>query len=447
MANDLLQKYAGNVPRYTSYPTAPHFHDGITPDVYAGWLRALDGEDRLSLYIHVPYCDRLCWFCACHTKQVRQYAPVKTYLQALYEEIRTVGRHVSRSAPVTAIHLGGGSPTMLAADDLVALKQVLADNFTLVDGLELSVELDPNDLDSACYDALAAIGMTRASLGVQDFEAVVQQAINRPQTFEQTRDVIAEVRQRGVRSVNCDIVYGLPKQTMASFEATVRQIHSLKPDRVALFGYAHVPWMKKHQTMIDEATLPGAEMRFELMQKARSMLLDAGYMAIGIDHFALPADSLARAAKAGQLRRNFQGYSDDEATTIIGLGASSVGSFRQGYVQNIAPTGLYEKAVLAGTLAAARGIALSSDDRIRRWVIECIMCDFGLPIEELAKRFGPSSANILAEAHAICAEDPHITMNGGWFRIAPAARPFARSIAARFDTYLNSGGARHSIAV
>jgi oxygen-independent coproporphyrinogen-3 oxidase len=447
LMTDLIARYAGNVPRYTSYPTAPHFHIGIGPEVYADWLSALGAEDRLSLYIHIPYCDRLCWFCACHTKQTRQYAPVRTYLKALKAEIRYVGRLVRPEAEVTAIHLGGGSPTLLEPDDLVWLKQIIADNFTLGHEVELSVEMDPNDMDEARYDALAAIGMTRASLGVQDFEPKVQQAINRLQSFEQTKSVVDAVRVRGVRSVNCDIVYGLPHQTMASLETTVAAIVSLAPDRVALFGYAHVPWMKKHQTMIDEASLPDAGHRYALMARAADMLAAAGYQPVGIDHFARPGDSLAAAARDGRLRRNFQGYTDDQAGTIIGLGASSIGSFRQGYVQNIPATAQYEHSVLEGQLAAVRGVALDKDDHMRRWVIERIMCDFGFSLDDLMREFGAMAVAVIAEAQAIAASDDLLAIRNNRFEIAAPAKPFARSIAAKFDAYLNSGAGRHSMAV
>lgn len=444
---NLLARYAGNVPRYTSYPTAPHFHAGVDTAVYETWLRDLGAEDRLSLYLHIPYCDRLCWFCACHTKQTRQYAPVKTYLKALEAEIRTVGAMVDRSVQVTAIHLGGGSPTLLQPQDLLLLKRLIAENFTIDDSAEISVEMDPNDMDAPRYDALATIGMTRASLGVQDFEPIVQQAINRLQSFEQTQAVVEAVRARGVHSVNCDIVYGLPHQTLASLEQTVTGIVSLAPDRVALFGYAHVPWMKKHQTMIDDASLPDGQARFVLMTTAAQMLVEAGYLPIGIDHFALPGDSLAIARSEGNLRRNFQGYTDDQATTVIGLGASAIGSFRQGYVQNILATGQYERTVLDGQLAAIRGVALDPDDRMRRWVIERIMCDFGFSLDELMRAFGPPSVAIIAQAQSLCASDEYLAIADNQFCTAGPARPFARSIAAKFDAYLASGAGRHSMAV
>ncbi|MGV3552126.1 oxygen-independent coproporphyrinogen III oxidase [Rhizobium sp.] len=447
MTQDLLARYAGNVPRYTSYPTAPHFSASVGPETYARWLGALGPDDRISLYLHIPYCDRLCWFCACHTKQTLKYAPVTAYLAALQAEIETVGALVGKGAKVSAIHFGGGSPTLVSSEDMLVLKGVLADAFTLDEHVEISVEMDPNDLDDPHYEALAAIGMTRASLGVQDFEPHVQQAINRIQTFGQTKSVVDAVRARGVRSVNCDIVYGLPHQTMATLENTVSAIISLSPERVALFGYAHVPWMKKHQQMIPEASLPDGRMRLDLMNRAAEMLVEAGYVAIGIDHFARPDDSLAIAMAEGRLRRNFQGYTDDQATAIIGLGASSIGQFRQGYVQNNPATGVYEKTVLGGELAVVRGFELDDADRMRAWVIERVMCDFGFDVAALTGRFGGRSAAVIAEAQALAAGDPMVRFAEGRFEILPAARAFARSIAARFDAYLGAGAARHSAAV
>jgi oxygen-independent coproporphyrinogen-3 oxidase len=449
MAQHLLSKYQGNVPRYTSYPTAPHFHEEVGPSTYAAWLGALGEGDSVSLYIHIPYCDRLCWFCACHTKQTQKYEPVRAYLDALYREIENVGALVSPKSRVTALHLGGGSPTMLAPEDMIELKARLARAFTFSPDAEISVEMDPNDLDGPRYDALTAIGMTRASLGVQDFTDKVQQAINRIQTFAQTRSVVEEVRKRGVRSLNCDIVYGLPHQTMETLAETIDDIIFLNPDRIALFGYAHVPWMKKHQTMIDEASLPGPDMRYRLMNQAGGMLRDAGYIPIGIDHFARPGDPLAVAMQEGRLTRNFQGYTDEGATALIGLGASSIGKLPQGYVQNNPATGVYQKQALSGELTTVRGVAFTEDDLLRAYVIERLMCDYALSFSDLSARFGASAGTILAEAQALVASDAdgHVSLMGDQLIVADEAKPFVRSIAAAFDAYLSQGRGRHSAAV
>ncbi|AYD00986.1 oxygen-independent coproporphyrinogen III oxidase [Neorhizobium sp. NCHU2750] len=449
MSERLLAKYSGAVPRYTSYPTAPHFHTGVNCDIYSQWLSEIDSRGSLSLYLHIPYCDRLCWFCACHTKQTLRYEPITAYLVSLRREIEAVGAVVPAGAKVTAIHFGGGSPTMLRPEDMIDLMACLRASFNIADDAEISVEMDPNDLDDARYDALAEIGLTRASLGVQDFDPVVQKAINRIQTFEQTRSVVDAVRARGVRSVNCDVLYGLPHQTLEGVERTLSDILSLSPDRVALFGYAHVPWMKKHQTMIPESALPDVAERFRQSSFAARMLIEAGYEAVGIDHFARPSDSLAVAARSGTLRRNFQGYTTDTADALIGLGASSISQLPQGYVQNMPATGEYQRMVEAGGLAAVRGKELSEDDCMRAYVIERLMCDFGFDFMPLLSRFPDVAHELIAEARAFARGNPDdiCRVGNAAFRITPEGRPFTRTIAAAFDRYLQRGQARHSVAV
>lgn len=449
MTQELLTKYSAAVPRYTSYPTAPHFGPQVEAGTYASWLREIVPGQTLSLYFHIPYCDRLCWFCACHTKHTLKYEPIAKYLVSLKREIETIGAMVDKGARVTAVHFGGGSPTMVRPDDLRDLMAHVRSHFTFDPEAEISVEMDPNDLDAPLYDALADIGMTRASLGVQDFNPVVQKAINRIQTFEHTKSVVDAVRARGVHSVNCDILYGLPHQTIQSVGATVSQILSLDPDRIALFGYAHVPWMKKHQTMIPEAALPDSMERFRQMSRAAEMLVAAGYEPIGIDHFAKPADTLAVAARNGTLRRNFQGYTDDAADALIGFGASSIGQLPQGYVQNIPATGEYERIVEAGGLAAVRGIALSADDRLRAEVIEKVMCQFGFAFAPLLEAHGRLAEAVIREAKEFAAADRDglVQIDSTGFRLTEKGKPFARVAAARFDTYLANGKGRHSVAV
>lgn len=446
---DLLHKYSGAVPRYTSYPTAPHFHEGIDNTTYRGWLGALGHRNRLSLYVHIPYCDRLCWFCACHTKHTLKYEPIAIYLEALKQEIAAVGALVSPDAVVSAVHFGGGSPTMLDPQDMQDLMDCLRRHFTFGLAPEISVEMDPNDLDDSRYDALAAIGMSRASLGVQDFDDKVQKTINRIQSFEQTKSVVDAVRARGVHSVNCDILYGLPFQTCETLKTTVDQIVSLDPDRIALFGYAHVPWMKKHQSLIPEHALPDVAERYRQMTVAGEMLRQAGYSQIGIDHFARATDTLSQAAQAGALRRNFQGYTTDTADALIGLGASSIGRLPQGYVQNMVATGEYQRMVGEGGLAAVKGIELSQDDHLRSHVIERLMCDFSIDLSDLQHRFGKVSHSVRDQAKQFAAGDRDglVRLDADIFAVTEVGRPFVRNIAAIFDTYLGNGRGRHSVAV
>ncbi|TPO11823.1 oxygen-independent coproporphyrinogen III oxidase [Mesorhizobium sp. B1-1-5] len=438
-----------NVPRYTSYPTAPHFHPGVDAVTVRGWMNALEGDDEISLYVHIPYCDRLCWFCACHTKQTRHYAPVATFLRSLHKEIETVGRLVSGRGRVRAVHFGGGSPTMLKPEDILMLGKALRDRFDFLDDASLSVEIDPNDMDEGRLDAFAAIGMTRASLGVQDFDPRVQKAINREQSFALTKGIVDAVRARGVLSVNLDLLYGLPHQTCESVAVTVAQALTLAPDRLALFGYAHVPWFKKHQTMIDEAWLPDSAARLAQSQLAARLIVDAGYEALGLDHFARPQDMLAVAARAGKIRRNFQGYTEDQCETLIGLGPSSISRYRQGHAQNIVATGEYEKVVNSGRLAIARGVEFSLDDLARGWIIERLMCNFTFSAAELVKRFGAVGQTLLCEASrlAIGGAGQLLRLDGENFVVPQESRPLVRTVAAKFDKYLNNGTGRHSLAV
>lgn len=449
MSPELVLKLSAPVPRYTSYPTAPHFHAGVTAADYGRWLAEIPNDAKLSLYLHIPFCDRLCWFCACHTKQTLKYDPVAAYLDALIAEIALVGRHLGGRGRVTAVHYGGGSPTMMKPADMKRVDAALRAAMRFDPGAEVSVEIDPNDITPDKYAALAEIDLTRASLGVQDFDPRVQQAINRIQTFEQTRDVIDNVRSHGARSVNIDLLYGLPHQTRASVEATLRQVLTLKPDRIALFGYAHVPWMKKHQTMISDSLLPGAVERFAQSNRAASILKAEGYQGIGIDHFALPDDSMAVAAREGRLKRNFQGYTDDAPDALIGLGASSIGQLPQGYVQNQPASGEYQKTVAAGSLATVRGYALEDDDRLRARVIEKLMCDFAFSGKALTDEFGAPAEALLDEAKYLIEADPEklFCRKGDRYFITAKGRPFARSVAAGFDAYFGVGEARHSMAV
>ncbi|MEX0955158.1 MAG: oxygen-independent coproporphyrinogen III oxidase [Rhizobiaceae bacterium] len=436
------------VPRYTSYPTAPHFHAGVNGETYWSWLASIGNGEEISLYVHIPFCDRLCWFCACHTKQTQRYEPVAAYLNALHAEIATAGRLVGDRTHVRSVHFGGGSPTMLDPADIIALDRAMRQAFNYLPGAEISVEIDPNDMDDARFDALAAIGLTRASLGVQDFDPTVQRTINREQSFEQTKAVVDGVRSRRVGSVNLDLLYGLPHQTVESVAATVRQALALAPDRIAPFGYAHVPWFKKHQTMIDEGALPGPEERLAQAQCAAAVIADAGYTAVGLDHFARPEDSLAIAARTGRLRRNFQGYTDDGCETLIGLGPSSVSKLPAGYAQNITATGLYERLVSRGRLATARGIALTEEDRARAWVIERLMCDFAFSRSELGAQFGDIGRKIVGEADChIHNDEGLLERDGDVFAVANENRALVRAVAARFDPYLANGQARHSSAV
>ncbi|MGH6923292.1 MAG: oxygen-independent coproporphyrinogen III oxidase [Propylenella sp.] len=450
MEAGLVEKLsATSAPRYTSYPTAPHFHAGVGSETYAGWLASLAAGTSVSLYLHIPFCDTLCWFCGCNTKATRHYAPVAEYLRALHQEIALVGGMLPPGVVIRHIHWGGGSPTLLTAEDISALAAAIRRAFTVDRRTDFAVEIDPRGLSSEQTDALIAAGLTRASFGVQDFDRTVQQAINRIQSFNETKAVIEGFRRGGIMSINIDVLYGLPHQNLGRLTDTLLKVLSLDPDRIALFGYAHVPWMKKHQAMIMDADLPGAAERFEQAQRAGDLIAARGYRRIGIDHFAKPEDPLAMAARAGRLRRNFQGYTADESEVVIGLGASAIGRLPQGFVQNIVPTREYERQVGDGRLPVARGIELTREDRVRAYAIERLMCDFSLRDADLRARFGAEADEVIAEADRIAPSDyaGFVTREGGMLSVTEDGRPFVRLICAAFDAYFGAGAARHSAAV
>jgi oxygen-independent coproporphyrinogen-3 oxidase len=447
--NQRLAKYDRLVPRYTSYPTAPHFSAAVTPSDYADWLRALPADAPLSLYLHVPFCASLCLFCACHTTVVSQRAPLEAYAETLLKEIDLVAGTVGRRQRVKHIHWGGGTPTSLPPVAMLDIMTRLRAFFDVADDAEIAVEIDPRTLSPASLDALAAMGTTRASLGVQDFDPKVQEAINRHQDRTLTERCAERLRGAGVRSLNLDLIYGLPHQTTDGLRDTVRQALGLRPDRVAVFGYAHVPWMKKHQALIPDAALPGREERFSQRQAAESAIAEAGYVRIGLDHFALPNDTMAKAAAEGHLKRNFQGYTTDEAPVLLGLGASSIGSLPQGYVQNHAAVPAWRDAIRSGTLPIARGIALTPEDHLRRDAIEQIMCGFAVDLAATAARHGANPANLMDAAPALqdMARDGLVDWDGYRLTVTSDGRPFVRNVAAAFDTWLQPGAGRHSAAV
>lgn len=438
--------FSAHVPRYTSYPTAPHFHAGVTQTQYRGWLAQLPVAQDLSLYFHIPFCDTLCWFCACHTTVVNRHAPVRDYLERLLTEIAMVAAALPGRRRVTHIHWGGGSPTMLTPDDMRRLSDATALHFEVAPDAEFAVEIDPRGFTAQMADALAACGVTRVSLGLQDSNARVQQAINRIQPMAEVEHCVRLLRSRGVTSVNVDLVYGLPYQTPESFSRTVSDALSLAPQRMAVFGYAHVPDFKKHQSLIPVEALPDVSQRLALAELGESLLLAAGYDAIGLDHFALADDSMARAARGGTLQRNFQGYTVDPAQTLIGLGASSISSLPQGYVQALQNIPAWRAALEAGELPVARGIALTDEDRLRRAVMESLMTSLQVDLGAICARHGRAHDALdwaladlrpLAEAGAVTVHDRTVTIH-------PRMKQAARLACAVFDAYLGTGQARHA---
>lgn len=444
-----IARLATPVPRYTSYPTAPHFSATISNPTYREWLHAMPAGSRLSLYVHIPFCDTMCWFCGCHTRMVRKYAPVRSYLDSLAREIATVATHLPSDCSVTHVHWGGGSPTILEPEDIIRLNAAIHEAFPLARTCDFAVEIDPRGMDAARLDALAETGLTRASIGVQDFDPDVQRAINRFQSFEETKRVVEGLRQRGVHSLNIDLLYGLPHQHRHAMLKSLDAVLKLRPDRVALFGYAHVPWMKKHQEMIPTEALPGMPERIECAEQAAERLVADGYTRIGLDHFSLPTDSLAVSLDKGKLRRNFQGYTTDDSDCLIGLGASAIGQFPQGFIQNETSGQAYERRVREHGMAVTRGFETSAEDRMRGEAIENLMCGLELDVMRLRARHGKLADKLLPEIEVLFSqEDPawlRRTQHG--FTVTEAGRPFLRLVAAHFDAYLPKGIARHSTAM
>ena len=445
----ILAQQGSGLPRYTSYPPANHFKPGGGMLLLPAMTEAARKADLVSIYIHIPFCDRMCWFCGCHTKQTLRYEPVADYVKTLAAEIALWRSQLGLRPKVANLHFGGGSPSLLRAAELDLLRVALDRTFDFSDRPEISFEIDPSDVTGADLSRFAGFGMTRASIGVQDFDPAVQAAINRPQSFELTREVVEALRGAGIQSINIDALYGLPLQTGERLTDTIAKVISLTPDRVALFGYAHVPWMKPHQRLIDEATLPGAAERFEHAQMAARKIVDAGYETIGIDHFAKPGDSLAKAARERRLHRNFQGYTDDETSVRIGLGPSAIGCFDEGFAQNEAATGLYTTRINKAELALARGLELSDEDRLYADIIEQLMCNFGFSFARFEARYGPAAAHAITLAKTIAAADKdglcHVSQ--GRFEMREAARPFVRIVAARFDRWLATAVQRYSKVV
>lgn len=450
MRPDLVAKYRHQrVPRYTSYPASPHFTDAVTVDTYRGWLSATDPRSTLSLYLHLPFCKSMCWYCGCHTNVVRHEDPIWSYLAALSTELRTVAGLLPEGPVVRHIHFGGGTPTLLPVSGFRALMAELRSRYTIATDAEIAIEIDPRTLTAEMMEALGDVGVTRASLGVQSFDADVQAAINRIQPFGMTASAVQGLRAAGIQGINLDLIYGLPRQTVASCVDTVRQAASLNPDRLSIFGYAHMPGFKAHQSRIDTETLPDADERVAQLRAMETAVLACGYVRIGMDHFARPDDPIAQAASQGTLRRNFQGYTTDQADLLLAFGASAIGRLPQGYVANVLSLTAYLKAVETDGLATARGYRMSLDDKLRATVIEALMCRFDVDLAQVAAAFDRPLADVMPDPRALAdlSGDGVAHLTGTRLTIPHEARPLVRSVAALFDQHLDPDGGRHSKAI
>jgi oxygen-independent coproporphyrinogen III oxidase len=441
-AERLLPRYATDGPRYTSYPTAPVWSEAYGAAQLREELgrRDVDPADGLSLYVHVPFCESLCHFCACNKLITRNHGLASAYLDAVAREVAAVREALAVPRPATQQHWGGGTPTWLRPEELRALHQSVTDAFPMAPGAELSIEADPRVTDEGHVEALRECGFNRLSLGVQDFDPRVQEAVHRIQPAEATHALVLRAREAGFASVNLDLIYGLPYQTEQSFAATLDAVLDLAPDRLALYSYAHVTWLAKQQRGFERKDLPSAQVKLRIFLLAIRRLLAAGYRFIGLDHFALPQDELTLALADRTLRRNFMGHTTQAGVDLLGFGPSAISELRGSYAQSERELGAWEAAVRARGLATRRGHALSADDRERRWVIGRILCHGELRAGEFAAEFGrPFAEAYGAELRSLepAAEDGLVAIDAdASLRVTPLGRLLVRNLAMAFDAYL-----------
>lgn len=446
--SELIRRYDRNGPRYTSYPTAQEFKPGF--DLARYQQAAVDHASNadLSLYVHIPFCASPCFYCGCNKVITRDTRRAELYVQYLIREMGLQAALFKQDRPVKQLHFGGGTPTFLSAVQMQTVMHALRQHFHLVDDsaeTEFSIEIDPRTLHAESLPLLAQLGFNRLSLGIQDFDPDVQAAVNRIQSAEATLNSIRQARELGFGSISVDLIYGLPRQTLTSFARTLDQIIAVRPDRLAVYGYAHMPTLFKPQRQINAAQLPDAAQRLALLQLTIQKLTDAGYLYIGMDHFALPQDSLVKAMRAGTLQRNFQGYSTHAATDLIGLGVSAIGSVGNVYVQNARALGEYYRRLDNDQLPIERGVRLSKDDELRRAVIQQLMCNGTMDYDQLSAQLGIDVRQYFArelDALQSLAADGLIEMNLDGLRATPPGRLLIRHVAMVFDAYLAAHAAQ-----
>lgn len=439
-----------DVPRYTSYPTAVQFEAGFPGETADQWLAALPPEATLSVYVHIPFCRQLCWYCGCHTTVPNSYERATRYVGHLVRDImRSAAIFEGRKGRVTHLHFGGGTPTYLDDFHIGEILEAVDTGFGLAPGSEVALESDPRTLTRERARVLARMGFNRISFGVQDFATPVQMKINRLQTYGLVAAANDYLREAGFASVNFDLMYGLPGQRVESVARTARQAAGLRPDRISVFGYAHVPWFKKHQRMIDEAELPGVHARYAQANMIEAELNAQGYASIGLDHFALEQDELTKAARGGTMRRNFQGYTTDVSDALLAFGASAIGECSQGFVQSARDTLEWSQRIERGESPVVRGVATTPEDRMRAEVIERLMCDLSVDPWAIAARHG-SPAEVFADLpgrlEPLMAADI-AALEGNRVTVPARHRLFLRNVAAAFDTHFVSIPNRHARAV
>ena len=445
--DELMRRYDREGPRYTSYPTAVQFHDGIGLPAYAEAAASSPGalaKAPLSVYVHIPFCQSPCFYCGCNKIITRQMDQADAYLERLAREIELRSRHFDRTREVEQLHFGGGTPTFLSQDRLASVMNVIDRHFRLTRAAtrDYSIEIDPRTVDPPRLGALVELGFNRVSLGVQDYDPEVQRAINRFQPIDTVTRLVDTARGLGLRSLNFDLIYGLPKQTPQTFAATLDAVVAQRPDRLAVYGYAHMPQTFKAQRKIVATDLPGPAVRLELLKLAIDTLTAAGYLYIGMDHFALPGDSLARAQANGTMHRTFQGYTTHASRDLVSLGVSAIGQLGRLYVQNQKTLSLYSAMLDEGRLPLHRGVAMTDDDVVRRDVIHRIMCDNAINVDAVERRFGIDFDDYFAdELHRLdtLVDDGLIERAARRIGLTPRGRLLMRNVAMVFDAYKNAG--------
>ncbi len=442
----LLGKYNNPVPRYTSFPPATQFVQDDLQSNYIDLLSGLSPSDPVSLYVHIPFCHELCLFCGCHTKIVSNYSPIESYLKLLLAEITMVSKTINHKLPVNLIHFGGGSPNYLKPKDFKSIIDCFVECFDINDNTQIDVESDPRYLDEAIIDCFAEVGVTRVSLGVQDFNEGVQKVINRIQPFDMVEKCVSNLRAKGINQINFDLMVGLPNQTVTSVSETAKMAASLLPSRLAVFPYAHVPWMKKHQKLLEKYPMAEGQERFLMNEAVDEILKESGYKKIGTDHYSFESDPIYKAQESKQLRRNFQGYTTDLSAAIIGFGLSSISSFEDAYIQNTTDPILYKNSIKGDKFPMQRSCFLSNEDQELRALIEELMCHFEV---DLTRYMGAieKSYDVIKKKLLLLMDDGLIILDGTFLQITDIGKPFTRVVAACFDPYFEQQEGRHAKAI
>ncbi len=441
---DLIKRYDKSGPRYTSYPTAVQFNDGFTTDHYQQ-ARQISNQQAgpVSLYVHIPFCAHVCYYCACNKIITKRKEKSQPYLDTLFKEIEMRSQGYDKNRPIEQLHWGGGTPTFINHEQMTALMNKLKQHFNLLDSddRDYSIEIDPRELQPDTLAHLKSIGFNRVSLGVQDFDEKVQIAVNRVQPLEMTRNTLEQARELGFKSINIDLIYGLPFQSRASFAQTLKTVLELNPDRLSVFNYAHLPERFMPQRRINEADLPSAEEKLGMLEDSIRLLTQAGYHYVGMDHFAKPDDSLAQAQLQGKLHRNFQGYTTHEDCDLVALGVSSISQVGDSYFQNSADIKEYTRCIENHELPIKRGVILTNEDDLRRAVIKQLICHFELSFEEINQAFNIQFVDHFQDALAALqpyVEDKLVEINDNGITVTPKGGLLIRNICMAFDEYLTS---------